>query len=65
MSKIANWSAGISLGDEADDQREMLDDEEFLIQFIEGVKSAKLNVALNGLYEFESRLKRCRLFSCG
>ncbi|TIA90061.1 hypothetical protein E3P99_01792 [Wallemia hederae] len=57
MSKIASWSAGISMGDDVD-QPEILNDEDFLVQFIEDVRSAKLNLALNRLYEFESRLKR-------
>ena len=46
------------MGDDVD-QPEILKDEDFLVQFIEDVRSAKLNVALNRLYEFESRLKRC------
>ncbi|TIA83681.1 hypothetical protein E3P98_00634 [Wallemia ichthyophaga] len=59
MSKIANWSAEIPLGDgDGDDHQVFLNDEEFITQFIGSVRSAKLNVALNSLYEFDSRLKR-------
>lgn len=63
MSKIANWSAEIPLGDgDGDDHQVFLNDEEFITQFIGSVRSAKLNVALNSLYEFDSRLKRCTLW---
>lgn len=63
MSKIATWSAGVSYEDDRDEEKDLLNDDEFILEFIDNARSAKLNLAMNAIYEFEARLKQCELSS--
>ncbi|TIC67402.1 ARM repeat-containing protein [Wallemia mellicola] len=58
MSKIATWSAGVSYEDDRDEEKDLLNDDEFILEFIDNARSAKLNLAMNAIYEFEARLKQ-------